>query len=339
MRQQKTLCLVGIVLTATLFSSCSKEAMDPAPMPKPVLGERYDPQVEDVMPLILDLEERKMAYAQGARSEPGEVILQEAIWLAEALMNYQKGDASRYGDGWITGTVDYSFPITVKPDGSVWLNEADLYVSYDAAMAQINEAVGEGKVYTLDHELLGVTNGIATMRIEWSDKDPTSAIGVPYLPSGSGCHDADDGATILTSLLHWNFHQLAAELPAFYVTLWPQQPPGAWFDIWDNDPVIPNDFGYTGYFGTNEAQGGAGLIFNSNVFSNSVCFPAQWDKLVIARDIVIQQRQIASPIVFTRERVVYENYYVGSTGIAQYPQGQHHHKYEYKLGRLVRGPL
>ncbi|MBL0129676.1 MAG: hypothetical protein IPP83_19980 [Flavobacteriales bacterium] len=334
MKHTTVLCALSAM---TLGISCTKEALVPEPESRqiqPMTGERFDPVTDQVMPLILGFKAKKEAYAFGAKSDLGEKGLQEAVWLAEALMNYEKGDAGRYGDEWITGTLEYSFPVHLKDDGSVWLYESDFYSAYDAAMVRVNASVGSGKIYTIDHEVLSVENGIAAIQIEWSDKDPTSSIPVGWGPEGSGCHDVDDACVLLTGLLHHNFHQIAPLAPSFYVTLWPPNT-NYWGVVTDNESVVPNSFGYQGYFGTTVGQGGGGLWFNGNNFTNAVCFPAQWHKFVESREIIMEHVFLAPPYEFVREKVSWLGYNVGQIGIPLYPQGFYHLEYYYKVGRLV----
>lgn len=326
--------IFGIMLLL-LLGGCTKEPKtNPAGGTAPLaLGERFIPDPDQVMPKILDAKQRQMSIRQGLKNGEDEKPLQEAVWLAEALMNYEKGDASRTSPDWVTGTMSYTFPVFTKSDGSIWVSESDFYQGYEGAMASIASSIGEGKVYMLDHELTSIVDGIATVIVEWSDKDPTSALPGPYNPSGSGCHDVDEACFLMDGLLHWNFHQTAPLIPSFYVTLYPPSP--YWAELTDNAHVEPNDYGYVGYFGTSVAQGGAQLLFNGNTFSSSVCFPETWNRLVIAREILKQHIALEEPYEFVKERVRWYGYNYGQTGIALYPTGYWHHQFEYKVGLLV----
>lgn len=315
---------------------CSKDHLEPGAISTKSLriGEVFVPAAVDVEPMIHEAVRRRALWLQGAKSGEGEKSLQEAAWLAEALMNYEKGDASRYAEKWLTGSVEYSFPVFIKEDGTVWLHESDFYESYTDAMSKVVAAVGEGKVTMLDHQLISIEGGIARMIVEWSDKDPTSAIGNPYTPSGTGCHDVDEGAEILTALLHWNFHGIAPEAPSYYTTIFT---PGGdpWHHVFPNDEVEPNSVGATGYFGTATQNGGGAYFYNGNGFANAVCFPGAWERFVAGRSIVLEHEDLPYPLEIIRERVDWYSYFVGQIPIGNYPTGYYNHAYHFKVGFLV----
>lgn len=323
---------LGMVLFASLLQSCAKEPMAPdTPQAvAPVIGERFIPEPKEIRSMIEVAKQRKMEIRTGAKSGDGEKPLQEAIWLAEALMNSEKGDATRYGEQWITGTVNYSFPVFVKSDGSVWLYEMDLYEAYDEAMDQLVVDAGTGKVYDMDHELLSYVDGVVTMTIRWSDKDPNAGIAGPYVPSYTGCHDVDDAATMLTNQLRWAYHSVAPEVGSYYVTI-----DDNYSEVSPNESTIPNNYGITCYYGTPVSQGGAGLLFNGSDFTNSVCFPEAWERLQLARTIHFEQTPQAPGRVVTREYVDEWGLNVGGIPIGCYPVGFWNHSYFYKTGYLI----
>ncbi len=292
------------------------------------------PQEDEILPLIEAAKRRKEEIRAGAKSGDGEKPLQEAIWLAEALMNSERGDATRYGERWITGTVSYSFPVFIKSDGSVWLYETDLYAGYDEAMQQIETTIGPAKVYELDHELGSIADGMATMVIEWSDKDPDS-LPTEWPGNGVGCYDVYEASSYLTYLLKWNFHGTAPTPPAFYTTIYPI---GPYAIITTNQSVQPNIFGYIGYYGTPMAQGGAALLYNGPNGSNVVCFPAAYERLVIAREVLkghLPALQVSGNEII-KEYVDVATYFSGNQWDPYYPMGFYHHNYHYKVGRLMR---
>lgn len=326
-----SLCSIIALSVMLLAQSCGKDKLhEEGPTGiRPVIGEPFIPPPDEVLPLIDRAKRRMTQVLLGAKSD-GEMSLSEGLWLSEALMNSEKGDASRSGEEWVTGTLTYTVPVRVKTDGSVWMDEADFYISYNEALSRLN-STKPNKVYVLDHELVSVVNGIATFSIEWSDMD---SIAGPYTPVNSGCHDVHVAAGMLTSLLHWNFHAVAPELPSFFVSV--VSPSGdSWGLVFPNDEVPPNSFGVQGYYGTSPSNGGSLLLYNG---SGTVCFPEARDRLLIARSIILENADIPSPLQVIREKVEPYSYLVGQIPIGNYPTGFWNHMYMYKLGYMVLTP-
>lgn len=293
---------------------------------------RFEPDSNQIMTLIRDAKSRKDLCAAGHRDENPERQLEEAKWLAEALMNYEKGDAARTGSNWITGQVEYSFPVHEKTDGTIWLYEQDLWSSYGTAVAEVNAAVGEARVYSLDHEVVGIADGIATMRITWADRTPDGEQWAVLGLNGSGCHDVDDAAELITWLLHVNFHGEMPSENAFYVNITPP------VVVTVNQTTLPNSFGYTCYYGTTLAQGGSELLLNVNTFSSSVCFPYRWEQFVKARQVAREHMTGGgwpSSYQPMQESAGWGGYNVGPIGIGCYPVAYWSHYYRFRLARLV----
>lgn len=297
--------------------------------PKPVLGERFMPEPEQVMPMIKAAERRRLELKQGLKSGTEEKPLQEAIWLAEALMNYEKGDASRTAERWRTGSTTVSIPVEVKSDGGVWVKELDVFSAYESAMAMLLSQSTEAKVHLVDFELMAVEDGIATVSVEWSDKDPDSGIDGPYEPMPTGVYDLDEGARLLTRLLHWYFHPVAPEAPSFYVTVSP------WIVVTTNQSVEPNPFGFIGYYGTSTAVGGSALLYNGVQNVQCIALPFQWDRLVLAREIVKLHAHVNPPYMILREFVDINGYFTSPQPSVLYPTGYWHHEYHCRVGVLV----
>jgi hypothetical protein len=325
-----------LLLLGASLCSCSKNAEDAA-LPRAAQTEtrhhnEFEPNMEQIMPILRDAKIRKDQCGIGARDENPERPLEEAKWLAEALMNYEKGDATRHGSDWVSGSVDYAFPVHVKDDGSIWLYEQDLWSSYAAAMSEVENAVGTSRVYSLDHEVVGISNGVANMRVTWLDGSVASEQWSILGLNGSGCHDVDDAADLITWLLHINFHGEMPSDNAFYVNITPL------VVVTPNQQTEPNSFGYSCFYGTTLAQGGAELLLNVQLFSNSVCFPYRWEQFVRAREVA-REHMLAGgwPAEYEpmQESCGWGGYYVGPIGIPCYPVAYYYHQYQYRLARLV----
>ncbi|MBL0127761.1 MAG: hypothetical protein IPP83_09935 [Flavobacteriales bacterium] len=231
--------------------------------------------------------------------------------------------------------MEYSFPVYVKSDGSVWIHEQDFWDSYNVAMERITLAVGSGRVYMLDHEFVSIENGLASMVIEWSDKDPVDGIAGPYNPPNSGCQNVQVAASMLTRLLKWTYHAELPLAPAYITTIYP--PSGIWIHVFPNDSADPNSFGIVGYYGTCETPYGDGLLYNSVLPATALCFPDMWNRFQVFREIIKEHIFLEEPYMITKEYVDVSTYQVGQIPIGNYPTGSVNHVYHFKVGLLVPG--
>lgn len=329
--------LLQSLITLLFIVACSKPSKEDSRTSQltPSIGERYDVSYDEAWPLILEATERRIAYAQGMRECESEKTLQEAVWLAEALMNYDKGDATRSGDDWISGSIEYTFRVYVKQDGTVWIRECDFYASYSDALQAVTARVGDGKIYLLDHELAFIEGDLATMRIEWSDKDPsTDQLPEPWAPDGSGwdCMTPQEAGIAIKHLINNNYHGTEPPVGSFIVNVTPP---------YHIDAV--EEIGYFGsypyYLGTSEQLGGPHLFY-SGPGGDVVCFPEWWNRYVQARELIVSGLILAPGMELVREKFWAD--YIPRTGQPMtygspfYPMGPWDFQWEFRKGYVLQ---
>ncbi len=334
--------VLGLFVITAFSTSCRKDihevvrsgAVSNAVTPK--LGERFRPSKEDVMPLIKQFKQVKTAIAIGVKSD-GEKPIQEALWLNEALMNYEKGDATKVGDDWLEGTYTYTFPINTKADGSVWVDDGELVASYDNAKDAIIALLGESKVYMFDHEIMSVENGVATIEIKWLDKiegvGDEEFSGVSWDGTGLGCMNAVQGAYAIDFLRRKNFPGQAIAPGDVVVSIF------SWFNSVTD--IRGYSLGYPYYYGTNLSFGiaGTGLLYSGPNTGLPICFPEQWQRYLEVRQNTLDFAQLRPYESLVRESFEWSYYQRTGTafeyGSIFYPMGPYDHTWYWTIGMIV----
>lgn len=302
--------------------------------PKPVLGERFMPEPEEVMPMIKAAERRRLELKQGLKSGTEEKPLQEAIWLAEALMNYEKGDASRFGDDWISGVEVYSLPIHVKADASAWVSEENLYEAFEHLMEALNARFESDRVYAVDLEPVSLENGFALIRLEWHDVDGENELPGPWSPDGAGwpCMNPIQGARAIQTLIRRNFHGVRPPAGSIIVTYGGLQ-------IYDAVTEVGYFGAYPYYLGTSTLLNGPFLMYSGADWPSAICFPLWWEKHLQLRTAVENQMNLPQHLSLVRER--FDAVYIPRTGPPMtygspyYPMGPWDFMWTFWVGHVI----
>lgn len=320
---------------ALTMPGCSKDMEDNSTKPSPSIADlnSFSPEPNAIPDLIRKQHRARENYLVGAKSNE-DVRLDIALWMNEALMNFMKGDANRNGDVWQKGTVTYSFPVVLKSDGLLYVNNDELLAAYDRALQELETQGINAKVHSLNHTIQSVENGIAVVVIDWADGTIVDSVPEPSDNNGSNyeCSDVPTGAIRLTKLLRYNYHP---ELPAGAYAVSLSLPFSSISTLEDLGFVNGNLM----YVGTNENLGGPHWLYSGPNNSNSICFPDRWTKLVAARNYFIPTFDIPPHLSIVREAVDWGcTIRVGSPynyGSLYYPMGPCDHEWYPTVGYIV----
>jgi hypothetical protein len=327
--------IFALAIISSIMLGCNKDRNEPVSRPTPELSELngYDPAPDLIPDLIRKQHRVRENYLIGAKSND-DVRLDIGLWMNEALMNHMKGDANRYGDVWQKGTVTYSFPVAIKSDGQFYVENDELIPAYERAMTELEAQGVSAKVHSLNHTIISVVDGIATVAIDWADGTTIESIPEPSDNNGSNypCSDVNYGAIRLTKLLRFNYHE---ELPIGSYTVSLTDP---FFSI---STLTSTGFvnGNLMYLGTNENIGGPQLLYSGPNNENVICFPDRWNKLENVRTQFIPTFNIPSHLAIVREEVSWGCFARTGTpfsyGSIYYPMGPCDHEWFPTIGYIV----
>lgn len=206
----KTGFVVSFLVLALTFLGCGKEDAAPRNTPSPELGllNSYSPKISEIEGMIRTAIQRRQEIEAGAREEGRVIPIDEAVWLSEAIMNYEKGDALRRSPWWPSGSFTYSIPIVTRSDGSLWMRESEFFRAHNDAMIRIEQEVPGHRICLICLDIVAVDQDSLTVKLEWCDADLTAAAPDGLLADGSnfGCLGVVQGAQAINWLIHMNYH-------------------------------------------------------------------------------------------------------------------------------------
>lgn len=212
----------------------------------------YSPEISQIEGRILTAIQRRQEIENGSREEELEIPIDEAVWLSEALMNFEKGDALRRSPWWSTGSFTYTIPIITRSDGSLWMRESEFFRAHNDAMVRIEQEVPGHRIYLICQDVVALDQNSLTVKLEWCDADLTAAAPEGLLADGSnfGCLGAVQGAQAIKWLIHMNYHGEVLAPGSFIVSTHPPIYVDAVTEVPNPGNIYPR------YMGTSDNHGG-----------------------------------------------------------------------------------
>lgn len=345
----KTSSILLSTVAVLSLAACSKEptATPTATGQAPVkLGERFDPPEDQIVPMVQAFHAKREARVKGLKESYPDIKLQEGLWLTEAEINFDKGDASTgYDLSQPEDSLEMGLHFEVKEDGEPWVKYDDVLTSYQTLLDGMDEKLGvNGSAYAVDVEIKNLGENEAFLCAKWIKRlepltqNNSSSI---LFPSYTGCWNVagagtmDDGSDVMTAKLSSYFHPYTPGL--HIVSVSPD-----WLTFADIDPVGYHDQ-YAYYAGTHDDVGGPAWLASSPN-GPYVCFPSYWQKSLVMRQFVLDHSPMpALGYSIVAERYDWYFYDRGlnpmSFGSPYYPIGPYSHFYKYKWGRRVISPI
>lgn len=305
-----------------------------------VISDAFDPPMEEVMPMIRTFNERMDAFRGGDRDEVEERRLSEGVWMSEADLNYQRGDARAMGDSTIRDSIIVELPCYQKSDGEWWVLGEEFAEMHDALLAGIPVDQNGQPTRYIDLAVTRIANGMATIRAF------THRRYVPWVPSDppEGCFNMQGpqdelfpAEIAMNQWIAWNdFYELNGGItdwhPPFYVTV-------STLQAMSTVDWVGNLNGYSVYLGSDEDLGGPDWL-ESGQSSDEVCFPDYWNKFLAMQDWYFGQF-VYEPGRVMVDKVYVTNYSVRTGGPMSYgspyfPMGPWDHQLRFRRGRLIR---